>query len=127
MVFLKKNNDIKALPMQGKLPFRWSSFKIWILVMKKNSILNARKRFLELYNIKPDVISSRNFEEIASLAREAVNIMLGFKLAYLGINEDNPESALLSARLLSRIFNFSVKEGKSSVFVGSGFEVMKKK
>jgi 2-dehydro-3-deoxyphosphogluconate aldolase/(4S)-4-hydroxy-2-oxoglutarate aldolase len=77
--------------------------------------------------VKPDVISSGNFEEIASLAREAVNIMLGFQLAHLGINEENPESALQSAGLLSRIFSFSVKEGNSSVFAGSGFEVMKKK
>ena len=77
--------------------------------------------------VKPDIISAGDFEKITALAREAVNMMLGFHLAHLGINEENRENALQSAELLSRVFNFPVKEGNSSVFAGSDFEVMKKK
>jgi 2-dehydro-3-deoxyphosphogluconate aldolase/(4S)-4-hydroxy-2-oxoglutarate aldolase len=52
--------------------------------------------------------------------------MLGFGFAHLGINEENEDKALNSASLLSSLFNFPIKEGASSVFTGSGFEVMKK-
>jgi galactokinase len=44
--------------MQGKLPFGPCSFNIWINEMMKNSPLNYHKRFLDLYGIQPDVISS---------------------------------------------------------------------
>ena len=77
--------------------------------------------------VKPDLISSGNFEEITVLSREAVSTILGFQMVHLGINEENTESALRSADLLSRTFYFPIKEGNSSVFAGSGFEVMKKK
>jgi 2-dehydro-3-deoxyphosphogluconate aldolase / (4S)-4-hydroxy-2-oxoglutarate aldolase len=77
--------------------------------------------------VKPELISAGNFKEISTLSREAVAIMLGFQLAHLGINEENQESALQSAGLLSHIFHFPVKEGISSVFAGSGLELMKKK
>lgn len=77
--------------------------------------------------VKPDLISSGNFKEIATMAKEAVSILLGFQLAHIGINEENQESALDSAKLFSNIFNFPIKEGNSSVFAGPGVEVMKKK
>lgn len=75
--------------------------------------------------VKSDLISSGNFTEITRLAKEAVSIMLGFELAHLGINEENKEKALNSANLLSHLFYFPIKEGASSIFSGSGFEVMK--
>jgi len=77
--------------------------------------------------VKSDFISSGNFQQITSLAKEAVSIMLGFQLVHLGINENNPEEALKSAKQLSQVFNFPVKEGNSSIFVGESFELMKKK
>jgi len=77
--------------------------------------------------VKPDFISSRNFNRITEITREAVSTMLGFQLAHLGINEENHEKALNCANLLSNTFYFTIKEGNSSIFAGSGFEVMKKK
>ncbi len=77
--------------------------------------------------VKSDLISAGNFSEITNLSREAVSTMLGFQMVHLGINEDNPESALRSARIISNNFYFPIKEGNSSVFAGSGFEFMKKK
>jgi 2-dehydro-3-deoxyphosphogluconate aldolase/(4S)-4-hydroxy-2-oxoglutarate aldolase len=77
--------------------------------------------------VKADVISAGNFDEITRLTKEAVATMLGFEFMHLGINEETAESALESANLLSQLFSFSVKEGNSSVFAGTGFEIMKNK
>jgi 2-dehydro-3-deoxyphosphogluconate aldolase/(4S)-4-hydroxy-2-oxoglutarate aldolase len=77
--------------------------------------------------VKADLISSGNFGEITRLTEEAVATMLGFEFTHLGINEETTEKALGSANLLSQLFSFPVKEGSSSVFAGTGFEVMKSK
>jgi len=75
--------------------------------------------------VKAELISSGNFDEITRLTKEAVSIMLGFEFAHLGINEESKDKALNSANLLSRLFYLPVKEGTSSFFAGSGFEVIK--
>ena len=75
--------------------------------------------------VKAELISSGNFSEITRLIKEAVAIMLGFELAHLGINEEDEDKALNSANLLSHLFYLPIKEGTSSVFAGSGFEVVK--
>jgi 2-dehydro-3-deoxyphosphogluconate aldolase/(4S)-4-hydroxy-2-oxoglutarate aldolase len=77
--------------------------------------------------VKPELISSGNFDDITRLTREAVSIMLGFEFAHLGINEENKDKALNSANLLSHLFYFSLKEGATSVFAGSSFEIIKNK
>ncbi|KQC10481.1 MAG: 2-dehydro-3-deoxyphosphogluconate aldolase [Candidatus Cloacimonas sp. SDB] len=77
--------------------------------------------------VKSDLISSGHFKEITAMSREAVATLLGFQIAHLGINEENKEDAFNSATLLSQIFNFTVKEGNSSIFAGSGVEIMKSK
>lgn len=77
--------------------------------------------------VKADLISSGKFDEITRLTKEAVATMLGFEFMHLGINEETAESALSSANLLSQLFSFAVKEGNSSVFAGTEFEVMKSK
>lgn len=75
--------------------------------------------------VKADLISSGNFADITRLTKEAVSIMLGFEFAHLGINEETKDKALDSANLLSRLFYLPVKEGTSSVFADSDFEIMK--
>jgi len=75
--------------------------------------------------VTPELISSGNFDDITRLTKEAVSIMLGFEFAHLGINEENKDKALNSASLLSHLFYFPIKEGTSSFFAGSGFEVIK--
>ena len=75
--------------------------------------------------VKPELISSGNFDEITRLTREAVSVMLGFEFAHLGINEENQNKAFDSANLLSHLFYLPIKEGTSSIFAGPGFEVMK--
>jgi 2-dehydro-3-deoxyphosphogluconate aldolase/(4S)-4-hydroxy-2-oxoglutarate aldolase len=75
--------------------------------------------------VKADLISSGQFDEITRLTKEAMAAMLGFEFAHLGINEESSENALRSANHLSQLFSFPVKEGNSSVFAGTGFEIMK--
>jgi len=75
--------------------------------------------------VKPELISSGNFDEITRLTKEAISIMLGFEFAHLGINEEDEDKALNSANLLSHLFYLPIKEGTSSVFAGSAFEVIK--
>ena len=75
--------------------------------------------------VKADLISSGKFDEITALTKEAMATMLGFEFAHLGINEENADSALSSANLLSQLFSFGVKDGNSSVFAGPGVEITK--
>ena len=75
--------------------------------------------------VKADLISSGNFDEITRITQEAVSTMLGFEFTHLGINEENKDKALDSANQLSNLFYFPIKEGTSSIFTGSGFEIMK--
>ncbi len=77
--------------------------------------------------VKPDFLSSGNFARITEITREAVSHMLGFQLAHLGINEESIDKAINSAKKLSDAFYFSTKEGNSSVFAGTEFEIMKSK
>jgi 2-dehydro-3-deoxyphosphogluconate aldolase/(4S)-4-hydroxy-2-oxoglutarate aldolase len=77
--------------------------------------------------VKPELISSGNFDEITRLTKEAISIMLGFEFAHLGINEENEDKARNSANLLSDLFYLPIKEGTSSVFAGPPFEVIKKR
>src|SRR6056297_2631786 len=49
--------------------------------------------------VKPDLISSGNFKEITAITKEAISTLLGFQVAHLGINEENKENTLDSARL----------------------------
>ena len=76
--------------------------------------------------VKDNLISSGNFNEITRLTKEAVSTMLGFEFAHLGINEENQDRAFNSANQFSQFFYFPIKEGVSSIFAGSGFEITKK-
>ena len=75
--------------------------------------------------VKPELISSGNFDDITRLTKEAVSIMLGFEFAHLGINEKSKDKALNSVNLLSHLFYFPIKEGTSSIFAGPEFEFIK--
>lgn len=70
-------------------------------------------------------IAAGKFDEITILAREAVQLSLGFELAHLGINEGGADKARAGAETMARLFSFLVKDGSSSIFAGTGFEFMK--
>jgi 2-dehydro-3-deoxyphosphogluconate aldolase / (4S)-4-hydroxy-2-oxoglutarate aldolase len=48
-----------------------------------------------------------------------------FKLAHIGINCSDADTAISVAQKLAEMFNYTNKEGNSSVFVGREIEVMK--
>jgi len=78
------------------------------------------------YMVKDDLIKIGNFAEITALTKQAVSGMLGFELAHIGINMDGAEEAEKAAWNISELFDMPVKVGNSSVFAGTGFELMKK-
>lgn len=75
--------------------------------------------------VKDELIKNGNFKEISRLSREAVNQLLGFDLAHIGINTEDADTAMSVAGKFSKIFNLPLKEGTSSNFAGTGIEVTK--
>jgi 2-dehydro-3-deoxyphosphogluconate aldolase/(4S)-4-hydroxy-2-oxoglutarate aldolase len=75
--------------------------------------------------VKDQLIKNGNFDEITRLTREAVNIMLGFDLAHIGINASDTYNYTEMSEKLATIFNFPREEGEVSSFIGTAFEVMK--
>lgn len=51
--------------------------------------------------------------------------MAKYSLAHIGINAENEEEARKTAEMFCTLFGFEVKVGNSSVFAGTGVEVMK--
>ena len=72
-----------------------------------------------------DLIKNKEWDKITELTRNAVDKMLGFELRHIGLNTEDAETALSEAKKLSMLTGMPVKEGNSSNFVGTGFEVMK--
>ncbi len=72
-----------------------------------------------------DLINAGEWDKIEQLTREAVQTMLGFELAHVGVNCENEEEALKAANRFSLIFGFATKNGNSSVFSGAAVEYMK--
>ena len=70
-------------------------------------------------------ISAGNFEKITQLTQAAVEAMHGFTLAHIGINCEDNDAAQSVAGRFGKGFNLPIKDGNSSVFAGSGVEVMK--
>ena len=74
--------------------------------------------------VDPKLIEAGNFAEISRLTREAVNTMLGYTLAHVGINcKDEPETHSV-AKIFCNLFGVEYKPGNSSVFAGSIVETM---
>ena len=72
-----------------------------------------------------DLINEGAWDKIEQLTREAVQTMLGFELAHVGINAENEAEAMKAAQRFSFLFGFPTKDGSSSVFSGTAVEVMK--
>jgi len=75
--------------------------------------------------VKPELINSGDFEGIKNLTRQAVKQMLGFEVAHVGINQPYEANAMGAADRFASFFGFEKKAGNSSVFVGTGIEIMK--
>ena len=72
-----------------------------------------------------DLINEGAWDKIEELTREAVQTMLGFELAHVGINAANEEEAMKAANRFAFLFGMPAKVGNSSIFAGTAVEVMK--
>ena len=73
------------------------------------------------------LVAAKNFDEITRLSKEAVDTILGFELAHVGVNIDDADNAAKDADRLQQLFGFARKDGNSSIFAGSGLELTKVK
>lgn len=71
------------------------------------------------------LVNSGDWNGITNLCKTAVDKMLNFRLAHVGINAQNEQEALSIAKMFQTVFGWNAKEGNSSVFAGSVVEVMK--
>ena len=75
--------------------------------------------------VPENLIKEGNFDKIESLAREAMESILDFKLSHVGVNCEDEEAAARTAGEFSKIFNFALNDGYSSIFAKGIIEVMK--
>ncbi len=73
------------------------------------------------------LVAAGNFDEITRLSREAVETILGFEIAHIGVNLDSESDAANTADKFAKLFGFARKDGNSSIFAGGGVELMKSK
>jgi len=75
--------------------------------------------------VNKDMIKNGDFEGIKKLTQQAVDTMLGFEMKHVGINAKDEKDADEIATAFHKMFGFEKKVGNSSIFAGTGFEVMK--
>jgi|BioPla2DNA2_1021312.scaffolds.fasta_scaffold05909_4 2-dehydro-3-deoxyphosphogluconate aldolase/(4S)-4-hydroxy-2-oxoglutarate aldolase len=75
--------------------------------------------------VSKDMIAAGEFDKIKAMTEEAVNAMLGFELRHIGFNANNEDEADEIANSFESLFGFTKKVGNSSIFAGTGIEVMK--
>jgi 2-dehydro-3-deoxyphosphogluconate aldolase/(4S)-4-hydroxy-2-oxoglutarate aldolase len=75
--------------------------------------------------VNDEMVKAGEFDKITALTREAVSLMLGFELRHIGINTPNETEANAVADLFAKAFGFAKNKGNSSVFAGTGIEIMK--
>lgn len=75
--------------------------------------------------VKKELVAAGEFDKIRDLTKEAVQTMLGFELAHIGINCENETEAEKTADAFDGLFGFTKKVGNSSVFAGTAVEAMK--
>lgn len=73
-----------------------------------------------------DAVAAKDWDRITSLTRSAVNKMLGLEVRHVGVNSGDPEKAMADAKKFAQLLGWEIKDGNSSIFVGTGFEMMKK-
>jgi 2-dehydro-3-deoxyphosphogluconate aldolase/(4S)-4-hydroxy-2-oxoglutarate aldolase len=75
--------------------------------------------------VASDLVNQKQFDTVKRLSAQAVGAMLGFDLRHIGVNCDNPESALKESTFLSNLLSFPTNDRGGSIFVGTQFELLK--
>lgn len=76
--------------------------------------------------VSDELIKAGEFDKITALTKEAVTQMLGFELRHIGINAKDENEADQVASSFERLFGFVKNVGSSSIFAGTGIEILKK-
>lgn len=74
--------------------------------------------------VKPDLIATDAWDEIAKLCSQAIAAVHGFSFFHLGINRPDEAGAQETASILERM-GFPSRQTNMSIFAGTEFEVMK--
>ena len=77
--------------------------------------------------VPPAMVTAGDFDGITRLVREAVDVMLDFKLVHVGINCPDKDAADAGAARMKEIFSFETDVRSVSSFAGTGFEFMNAK
>ncbi|MBQ6952099.1 MAG: bifunctional 4-hydroxy-2-oxoglutarate aldolase/2-dehydro-3-deoxy-phosphogluconate aldolase [Clostridia bacterium] len=76
--------------------------------------------------VPEDAIAAKDWDKIEKLAREAVQVMLGFEVKHIGVNLENAETAAAEGEKLARLLGWKIqKESEKGLFVGESFEMLK--
>jgi 2-dehydro-3-deoxyphosphogluconate aldolase/(4S)-4-hydroxy-2-oxoglutarate aldolase len=70
-------------------------------------------------------MQNKDYANITKTVKASIKSLLGFELAHIGINAADEAQALALANTLSDMFDLTIKDGNSSVFAGTGVEVIK--
>jgi 2-dehydro-3-deoxyphosphogluconate aldolase/(4S)-4-hydroxy-2-oxoglutarate aldolase len=77
--------------------------------------------------VAPELVRNEKWDQITALSAAAVDKMLGFGLAHIGINCADEDAAGSVADAFCSAFGFSKKPGAASIFAGTGIEALKTK
>ena len=69
-------------------------------------------------------LKSRDFDKIKNNCKKAIDISLNFKLAHIGINHDDGDSAYKNAEIIASAFGFDVRRCGGADFAGDAVECM---
>ena len=72
-----------------------------------------------------DAVKAKDWDRIRALTSSAVQLMLGLEIAHVGINSADEAEAMDTATKLCKLLGWTMKVGNSSIFAGTGIEVMK--
>jgi 2-dehydro-3-deoxyphosphogluconate aldolase/(4S)-4-hydroxy-2-oxoglutarate aldolase len=75
--------------------------------------------------VSDELVKAGEFDKITALTKQAVALMLGFEVRHVGINMSGDEEANTVADMFGSAFGFAKNAGSSSIFMGTGIEVMK--
>ena len=91
--------------------------------LKFNKIIACGGSFM----VKDELVKEKKWDEITALTKNAVNKMLGFEFIHMGINNENYEESLRSAKLFELMFGCSLANTSKSIMAGKSFEFMNSK
>lgn len=74
--------------------------------------------------VKEDLIKSKNFDQITSIAKDAVSKMHNFKFIHTAINTETMDSALSLAQLFDSVLNIGSHVTSGGAFAGDCIEIM---